>query len=712
MRGRRRWMRVALLLLTGTPGPAADAPALSADTAPGPLATLVLADGPTLAADWHGSLYDALAQDPTIAAAQARLGAAWRMTALLLGCSPEALGAHCGPIELDLDGLAPGAQGPRPVLAGAMHLTADAPGLLRLLHLGARRATVPGAQDAVQLPTPAGQRCTIACQGDVLALGVDGPLRFAPPATPPTGDLALTVDLPALLAQLATCLPASQARLCAHLARASAGAPPWRYQARVVPEGLQEQLRLGRIGGLQAVDREVLQHLPASMLLTLAVGVDGRALWAEHRDAWLGAVAAQIATPATPITAAGVEQEINGLLAMLGLPVTFSDCVAGCSGTVLVAIGQGVPMPTVTLALPRSPPMDALMGLVARGLQVAVPAEGTSALLPLPSLPLAVNLIRAPTHWVLSTDPAVTTGWTATSGQGWSASEVGRRALALAPEGAVVIGASDTAAVARLVADDLRMGAVLPHRSTSPGLRLLLQLLPRVAALAKPGAMAVSVDAQGTTLEDRGVVGLAGIPPLVRLVADAVAAQQALHLQLSEARAAERLAQTLLPAERTFQARRLIDQAHDGHGQYALLSELAGTRTVTAAPGLALIAPDFATGTVDGWRYHIFLPDGHGGAVRETAGDAPRTLDPDAAALQERHFVIYAWPEDGGPDSHVLALLPDGIVRAAPFSGDPPEWSDVFGGGSSWDAPPAWQPYTPPASTAARPAEDAGALGP
>ncbi len=150
-----------------------------------------------------------------------------------------------------------------------------------------------------------------------------------------------------------------------------------------------------------------------------------------------------------------------------------------------------------------------------------------------------------------------------------------------------------------------------------------------------------------------------------------------------------------MPAEAAFKARKILDRNHDGQGEYGLLSELGGSRAIVGAEAQHFVPANLATGMLNGWHYEVFIPDGHGGGMGEPDGQAARALDNGAAASQERHWVAYAWPDDPAKGDRILALLPDGVVRSVPYhaKADVPEWSDVFGGGNSWEAKAVWAAY-------------------
>lgn len=106
----------------------------------------------------------------------------------------------------------------------------------------------------------------------------------------------------------------------------------------------------------------------------------------------------------------------------------------------------------------------------------------------------------------------------------------------------------------------------------------------------------------------------------------------------------------LVQAELQARAQALVDQDHDGTGEFLFLSELTGNRPCrggTAAS--AVLEAAFGRGcgfaTIADYHVTVYLPgEGAEGAVLDpelVALVQPYVPDPDAA---ERSFVAYAWP--------------------------------------------------------------------
>jgi hypothetical protein len=684
---------------------------LAAETAPPPVldvqpaalppevvAELTLAEGSRLVSHARTGVYAALWNDAALERVRGSCAEQADAIAASLHLDPRSVLPVCGPLRLELLGFSAGGKAgaggnPQPLMRGTVAIRDLAAPLLALAARRMAATTLDLADQALTAPWGADGRAVLARYGDQLVASLgSAPVRL-PEAQAPTTDASLRVDLPGLIAAWQHPGPPAGA--------SQAAAPQLEYQLTIVPEGVRERLAWHQpVAGLLPVDRKVLAPLPASTLLVLAVGVDGPAAWERYGHGWVRWLAAHLAPGGDPGPDGG-EQQIDNLLSLAGIPLSASKLVQSLAGTVVVAIGQGVPLPTVTIALPRTPMLDQAVEGVLKQLQVEMPAEGTSTLLPLSTLPVALNLIRDVHHWVVSTDADVTTGWPNGDVGGWARSLSGRLALEQAPADAVVIGSSDTALVLRTCSGLLALAAQRHAKELDDQQRLLLQLPLRLAAIASPGYLSATNRPEGLVATSRGTLGWIGLPAVTALFGYELRKLQNARLAIDEAKAIDRLAHGILPAELQFQARCRIDQDGNHVGEFGLLSELGGFRPVPGgAAGAAMLPVDLASGSLDGWHYTVFLPDAAGGAFGEPDGLDARTADPKAARAQEHHWVAYAWPEPGTAGKRLFAILPDGVVRSAPFDGDAPDWGDVFGGDAAgWDAPPTWSAVEPaPAS--------------
>jgi hypothetical protein len=314
-------------------------------------------------------------------------------------------------------------------------------------------------------------------------------------------------------------------------------------------------------------------------------------------------------------------------------------------------------------------------------------------MLPIPNVPVPVSVICDKSHWVLTSDASVTTGWALGNPGGWSDSPAGKLALSKAPQGATLIGSSDTPAVLRTVGGYLNMALGMASAMDPQQKQSALQAFNKLGVVAKPGYLFAAPDHGKIVIEDRGLFGFIGIPLSVGVVAGFMApSAHKSRAQAGEAAAVATLKSGILPAEVQFQAGGYMDQDGNGIGEYGLLTELGGVRPVTGAPALNLVNEEVAKGEANGYHFVVYLPDAAGAALAEPEDQsAARPADAKAATAQERHWVAYAWPEDE-TGKRMFAMTEDGVVRVAPYLGDAPGWADVFGG-DGWEAKPTWEAY-------------------
>ncbi len=447
----------AMLALAGTATVAAQERAddrgdIRSDNPGDPYARLVLAAGDRLFTDFQASVYAAVWNDPSFQDERAQFAAQMAGVKAMLGMDPLEIWRSCGPLDVVIDGIHPAIPESKPMF----HLSCVAkqqPANLRALMLTqGKDATVPGADWAVIYPDAQGGTPTVAWFGNQLVLGVYEMPRRVPPTSDPATDLVMDVALGRLMAACAAAAQGDEARQLTALAQAPALAGQLHYEASHVPEGIQEKLVLPKVAGLKACDRAALEPLPASTLVAFAVGLDGPGMWQADRDQVLGAIAAKLSSADHAVSPAEAQAQCDGLLSMVGIPFSLGQLVQGFDGTLVIAIGQGMPVPSVTIALPRTAVTDHLLAIVLDKMHVKPPEEGSSVLVPIPNVPVSVNLVKSTGHWVLTSDASVMTGWGSHERGGWSESTAGRLALEKARPGAVAIGSSDTPTLLRLLA--------------------------------------------------------------------------------------------------------------------------------------------------------------------------------------------------------------------------------------------------------------------
>ncbi len=257
--------------------------------------------------------------------------------------------------------------------------------------LAARPGAVAGADGLVTLGEAAWHR-----DGEWLVVGRAGEALAAPPRVQPIevdSDVSGVVDL-AALTRLAPADPARKGD--PQRALATLGLSTLRFHLSFVPEGTRELIEYpGLLLPLAPLDPAALASLPENPLLVYAAGLDG----------------AKLATMVQDLVAASGEPdglaEVDGKLAAFNLPKLVA-ILGGLRGTAWLAVANGAPFPTVTVAFPATPGIDACVQALATAQGVDLAAARTEAVpLPLPErVPVLVAVRRTATHWVVSSDAA------------------------------------------------------------------------------------------------------------------------------------------------------------------------------------------------------------------------------------------------------------------------------------------------------------------
>jgi hypothetical protein len=666
-----------------------------------PFADATVADGTRLIAHWEASVYGRLWNDPLFASRREQ----WLqpLSELQTGVGltlREALQAMKG---VAMQALAPAAdQQPLSRVLFEAELGAVAARVMQALRMlnsdpaALKDLKQAGAAEAFELVA---HRLRIARIATMLVAGSaanPAPARaWKPTALPPLADLALHLDATRLLA----ILPGEQAKqIEAVLKPLAHAAGDIDYRLELVPEGLHERIasHAGATGTV-AVDRELLSRLPGKTLFTLALALDGKALWEQTRTAALSEFAVSNALPSPE----AAEQAIDQQLAAMGLTTTVAQLVEGLHGTVVLVVTPGIPFPSPTLMLPRSAAFDQLVGLVLKTLSVNPPLDGQGTMLPLPGLQIPVQLAATKEHWLLGSDITLITAWLAGTPGGWCDTAPGKTALAHAPPKATVIGSSDTPAVLTTIAGYAALMLNGNAGLTPQDKQALMQGLNRLAALSSTGWLVAYPDNGLSVIEDRGLIGFGALAATAVIADLAFTKPKADQPDAAAAAAVTVMTTQLLPGEQAFQKGLYLDQDGDGKGEFGLLSELCGQRATPNAPVgvLQLVDSKLAGGPVDGYRFAIYLPDGKGGAASEPAGAGPRPANQAAAREQARHFVAYAWPVStaaAAPGGRMFAITEAGVLYSAPASGRVPAWNELFAG-AGWETAPSWARYQPEA---------------
>jgi hypothetical protein len=581
--------------------------------------------------------------------------------------------------------------------------------------------TVPGADAAIG-PQPNEQarhlQPTMARFGSTLVAAMM--VADAKPWNPPAATHALEMRLAArrILDLLPGLMPPEFAEKLEPVLKATdfvKGDVTWTID--LTPEGVLERMR-GDYGdpAYQPVDIQVLGKLPASTLLSLAIGLDGKAMWSKYRAAWLADLAeVQGMDRSTPPDE--VEAAINASMKSAGVEVTLGQIVQGFTGTTVLAVNAGVPFPTGVLVVPRSEGNDGLiksalklysqfgpmMGVATD--ELVPPATGSSLSIPLPAgTPVQLTLVADQRSWMLTTDTVLASAWLEVAPGGYLDSPAAKtamtRAKSLAPEGPVLFATSDTPNVLRNALGFLSMGLGTIDAETLPPAEraAILSSINVLATNCSTGYIVSCQGRQGSDTELRGLLGTVMWIPALAAIALPNLIESRITSNESSARAI--LEYSFVPAQVQFQAGGYVDQDGDSQGEYGFLDELTGRRAVNdqlpgahAETSLSLITADHDQGgVVSGYRFAIFLPDGNGGALSEPAGEAKRPGVAAAADGQEKQWVAYAWPETHGDTGRkVFAITNSGKLYTAPAGTvtGVPAWNALFDG-KGWDAVPTW----------------------
>ena len=170
------------------------------------------------------------------------------------------------------------------------------------------------------------------------------------------------------------------------------------YRLRFDAQGTNESAELpGFQPPLLAIDPKALSALPDGALMVGALGIAG-----DRLDALLSKLSKDIPALAQNLGSFDRELQAKGMQ-----PLT--PTLQGWKGTMWFAVCAGAPFPTVTLGLPASKEVDALLALVASFSKVDLAtADSEPLVLPLPpGVPLLIQVRRNAGQWVISSDQRV-----------------------------------------------------------------------------------------------------------------------------------------------------------------------------------------------------------------------------------------------------------------------------------------------------------------
>lgn len=124
---------------------------------------------------------------------------------------------------------------------------------------------------------------------------------------------------------------------------------------------------------------------------------------------------------------------------------------------------------------------------------------------------------------------------------------------------------------------------------------------------------------------------------------------QKFHIRANEGLAIATL-KSFSTSQILFQASAMIDTNNNGVGEFGFIQELAGEKGRLIEPQSPLVSsslmPDKnGIATKAGYHFCVYLPgsEGYKNAISETMTMLP-TKNKEAAKLQEKHYIFYAWP--------------------------------------------------------------------
>lgn len=142
----------------------------------------------------------------------------------------------------------------------------------------------------------------------------------------------------------------------------------------------------------------------------------------------------------------------------------------------------------------------------------------------------------------------------------------------------------------------------------------------------------------------------------------------------------------IFPAQVLFHESACLDEDNNGMGEYGDLWELTGLSPVGRIEAGKLGFLDGAlkkSGKMEafGYRFRIFLPDGHGGVLDDGAVGRPRSSPIGGAKEREKYWIVYAWPLTTEAGEKVYCMGHDGILRSDKYNDESFQWSSALEGG-------------------------------
>lgn len=431
------------------------------------------------------------------------------------------------------------------------------------------------------------------------------------------------------------------------------------------------------------VDLSIFEALPKECLLVGAMHSSGAFMKKQMQEA--------------DVEADPAMRQIDMLLQ--GFGTSYVDLIGGINGTVAFAVTPAAPFPALSVFLPRSPEVDALLSGLLAQINLPVPADGTPMALPIPNMPILVQLGKNESHWIVSSDAMHMQGLLQKTAASFAEGPLSVLLQKQAGEQCSAIGAYDMQKIAALVMQYL---AFVPN----PEIKMQLSdLLLKIQQRVSPGYMVVNQVEKGFTYRAEGLLGgYFSLLPIVASISIPNLMESRVTANQSAAMATMRSA--IFAAQVQFQAGAYNDSDANGVGRYGFIDELSGNAAVAgaAAGELQLLMGPLAQpnepAQAVGYYFKVYLPHGKGRAFKNAK--QIRNAQLNAEGDMEMRFIVYAWPMSAETGRQIFAMTQDGqiVVPEEPYAYEYdavnlPPWNLIWGADGRWgDALKGWKYYS------------------
>ena len=431
------------------------------------------------------------------------------------------------------------------------------------------------------------------------------------------------------------------------------------------------------------VDLSIFEALPKECLLVGAMHSSGAFMKQQIQEAGVEA------DPAI--------RQIDMLLQ--GFGTSYVDLIGGINGTVAFAVTPAAPFPALSVFLPRSPEVDALLSGLLAQINLPVPADGTPMALPIPNMPILVQLGKNDSHWILSSDAMHMQGLLNKTAATFAEGPLSAVMKQQAGAGCSVIGAYDTQKIIALVMQYL---AFIPD----PEIKMQLSdLLLNIQQRVEPGYMVLNQVDKGFTYRAEGLFGgYFSVVPIIAAIAIPNLLESRVTANQSAAMATMRSA--IFASQVQFQAGAYNDSDANGVGRYGFINELSGNVAVAGAEAgdirllVGPLAQPNEPAQAVGYYFKVYLPHGKGRAFKNAKQIRNAQLNDEGD--MEMRFIVYAWPISSETGRQIFAMTQDGqiVVPEEPYNYEydavnMPPWNLIWGAEGRWgDKLKGWKYYS------------------